>query len=115
MLDFTTQQTENGTLIIRLGGELDAESNEYFFKCVEDEIKNGHRNIVINCSDLGFISSIGLAAFIRARSRVAKSGGRIYLARVNSTIMNVLKIVNLDKIFDIFPKEREAVAAIEGQ
>ena len=114
MLDFSSHQTENGTLVIRLGGELDAESNEYFFKCVEDEINAGHKNIVINCADLGFISSIGLAAFIRARSRIAKNDGKIYLARVNSTIMNVLHIVNLDKIFDIFPKEREAIAAIEG-
>ena len=114
MIDFSTHQTDNGTLVIRLGGKLDAESTDYFFTCVQDEIENGHHKIVVNCSDLGFISSVGLGALIRARSRVAKAGGQIFLARVDSAIMNVLSIMNLDKVFDIYPRERDAIEAMES-
>ena len=70
---------------------------------------------MINFADLGFISSVGLGALIRARSRIAKAGGEIYFARINATIANVLSITGLDKIFAIYPTEREAVAAMESK
>ena len=114
MIDFNSQTTDNGTLVIRLGGNLDAENTEYFFDCVKDEIDRGHDRIVINCSDLGFISSVGLGALIRARSRVAKSGGEIYFACIDARILDVMKLTRLDKVFLIFPTEREAIDAIES-
>ncbi len=113
MIDFNSHTTDNGTLVIRLGGSLDAESTEYFFDCVKDEIERGRDHIVINCADLGFISSVGLGALVRARSRVSKSGGEIYFARISARILEVLRLTRLDKAFDIYPTEHEAIAAME--
>lgn len=114
MIDFSTHTTENGTLVVRLGGRLDGESTEYFFNCIGDEIARGNDRIVINCSDLGYISSVGLGALIRARSRVSKTGGKIYFARVDAAVMNVLHMVRLDTIFEFFEKERDAIATMES-
>ena len=113
MIDFSTHTTDSGTMVVRLGGELDAETNEYFFDCIKDEIENGHKRIVINCADLGYVSSLGLAALVRARSRIAKKGGRIVLSRVDSKIMDMLHLINFDRLFDIYPTEREAIEVIE--
>jgi anti-sigma B factor antagonist len=114
MISFTTHKTDNGTLVVRLGGDLDAESNEYFFDCIEGEIEDGNNQIVINCAELGYISSVGFGALIRARSRVARTDGRICFARINATILKMLRLVKLDTLFDVFPTEREAIAHIEG-
>ncbi len=114
MIDFSISNTENGTRVIRVGGQLDSESNDYFFTCMEDEIKNGHDRIVINCADLGEITSVGLGSLVRARSRVAKAGGTIYLARVESRVLELFHIVGFDRLFNIYPTEQEAIAAIES-
>ncbi len=114
MITFSTHKTDNGTLIVRLGGDLDGESTEYFFDCIRGEIEDGNDHIVINCAELGFITSMGFGALIRARSRVAKTGGKIYFARINAMVMKMLRMVKLDSIFDIFSTEREAIAAIEA-
>ncbi|MGI9516844.1 MAG: STAS domain-containing protein [Pirellulaceae bacterium] len=114
MIDFSTHTTDNGTLVIRIGGSLDAENTEYFFDCVQDEIERGHDRIVINCADLGFISSVGLGSLIRARSRVAKTGGEISFARIDARILDVMRLTRLDKVFSIYPTEKEAVAAMEA-
>ena len=113
MIDFEKHSTDGGTLVIRVNGRLDHDSNEYFFNCVKDEIEAGKSKIVINLADLGYISSVGLGALLRARSRVAKAGGTIFLARIESQILEVFRLVSFEKVFDIFATETEAIAAIE--
>jgi anti-sigma B factor antagonist len=113
MIDFDYSTTDKGTMIIRVRGMLDEESNEYFFDCVKEEINNGHQRIVINCIGLGHVTSVGLGAMVRARARAAKAGGSIYLARVDAKIMQMFQLVKFDRLFDIFPTEHEAVASIE--
>lgn len=114
MIDFKSRKTENGTLVIRATGQLDSESNQYFFDCVQDEIEAGASKIVINFDGLGYISSVGLGALVRASSRAAKAGGTIHLARIENQVLDVLRLVNFDKIFKIFPTEHEAIEAIEA-
>ena len=115
MMDFKTHQTEGGTLVIRVAGRLDHDSNQYFFQCVQDEIEAGHKKIVINFADMGYVSSVGLGELVRASSRVAKAGGEIYLARIENQILDIFKLVNFDRLFNIFPTEHEAIEAIEAQ
>ena len=114
MIDFKTHKTEKGTLVIRATGQLDSDSNQYFFDCVKDEIEAGNNQIVINFDGLGYISSVGLGALVRASSRAAKAGGTIHLARIENQVLDVLRLVNFDKIFHIYATEREAVAALES-
>lgn len=113
MLDFKKRKTEAGTLVIKVSGKLDEDSNQYFFDCVKDEIQSGNANIVINFADLGYISSIGLGALVRASSRAAKAGGTIYLSRIENQVLEVFSIVKFERLFNIFETERAAIAAME--
>lgn len=114
MIDFKSHKTDGGTMVIRASGQLDSESNQYFFDCVKDEIEAGNNKIVINLDGLGYISSVGLGALVRASSRAAKAGGTIHLARIENQVLDVLRMVNFDKIFNIYATEREAIEAIES-
>ena len=114
MIDFKKHHTEAGTLVVRVNGQLDHETNEYFFKCMEDEISAGNCQIVINFAELGYISSIGLGALVRASSRAAKAGGVIYLSRIENQILDIFRLVHFEKIFNIYETEHEAIAAIEA-
>ena len=113
MIDFETHNTDLGTLVIRVAGGLDHDSNEYFFKCVKDEIEAGNSRIVINLAGVGHVSSVGLGSLLRARSRVAKAGGTICLARIESQVLEAFRLVNFGSVFNIFETEGEAIAAIE--
>ena len=113
MIDFERHITDGGTLVLRVVGRLDEDSNKYFFTCVQDEIEDGHAKIVINLAGVGYISSVGLGALLRARSRVAKSGGTVFLTRIENQVLDAFRLVNFQSVFKIFPSEREATAAIE--
>ena len=114
MIDFDSHTTEQGTVVIRASGRLDGETNQYFFDCVKDLIEAGNKNIVINFYGLGYISSVGLGSLVRARSRTAKAGGTIHLARIESQVLDILRMVHFEKIFNIYETEHEAIEAIES-
>ena len=114
MIDFNRRETENGTLVIQASGHLDHATNQYFFDCVRDEIEAGHKKIVIDFSDIGYISSLGLGALVRARSRAAKADGTIFLANIKNQVLEALSLVHFDKIFSIYESEEEAIKAIEA-
>jgi len=62
---------------------------------MEELIGDGHHEIVIDCTELGLISSSCLSTLIKGRRRVSKRGGRIILANVNSSILEVIGFLGL--------------------
>ena len=113
MIDFEKHMTDGGTLVLRVVGRLDEDSKEYFFTCVKDEIESGNTKIVINLAGVGHISSVGIGALLRARSRVAKHGGTVFLARIENQVLDAFRIINFEAVFKIFASEQEAIIAIE--
>lgn len=113
MIDFNRHETDCGILVVRVAGKLDGEANQYFFDCIQDELVSGKHNIVINFSDVGYISSAGLGSLVRARSRVSKSGGLIYLSRIENNLVDIFSLIGFDKVFKIFPTETEAIEAMK--
>lgn len=113
MIDFNSHRTDGGTLIFRINGKLEHQSSEYFFECVTDAIEEGNNRIVISFADVGHISSVVLGGLIRARSKAAKAGGTIYLARIENHLLDLFRLVKFDTIFNVYDTEQDAVAAIE--
>jgi len=114
MIDFEKEMTENGTLVIRASGRLDGETKDYFFDCVKDEIKAGNNKIVLSFEGLGYISSVGLSALVRASGEATKEGGTIHLANIESKILEILQVVNFEKLFNIYATEEEAIRALDS-
>ena len=115
MIDYSTHTTDGGTLVISIHGQLENQSSQYFFDCVTDLIVAGNKKIVINFADLGYISSVGLSALIRASSKAAKAGGTIFLARIENQLLDIFQVVKFDQIFNVYRTEHDAIAAIEAR
>ena len=114
MIDFEKVKTEDGPLVIRAMGILNDATTEYFFQCVKDEVEAGNNKIALNFEGLGHISSIGLGALLRASAEVSKSGGTIYLTNIENRILDILRLVKLEKLFNIYETENEAVLALSS-
>ena len=110
MIDFSAEPWgPNGdVLVIRLSGNLDTETCDYFFTCLEDEIERGHTKMIIDCRDLEFVSSLGLGMLLRAHARLKKHGGNVKLARVGGAVADLLRMVKLGTILHVYPRVRDA-------
>lgn len=97
-----------------LSGKLDEDHCNYLLDCVEEEIKNGNRKLILDCGQLDYISSIGLGMLIRVNARMKKIGGEVKLAAVQGAVAQVLSVVGLNRVFELYPNVDEAITAHGG-
>ncbi len=111
MIKFNSYQWEDASdvLVVELAGKLDTDSAETFFTQLEKEVETGHINLVFDCKDLEFISSLGFGMMIRAHSRMQKANGAVKFARLEGFIAEAFHVVGFHKLFKNYPTVEEAV------
>ena len=109
MIDVEKTLTHDNIAIVKVSGWLESFSCPYFFGCMEDLTRDGHREIVIDCEEIGLISSSCLNSLIKARQRASKDGGLIVLANVNTTVLEVIGFLGLKRLFGIYPSVDKAL------
>jgi len=67
--------------------------------------------MVLNFSDVKYLSSMALSTLINLHKRVKSAGGILKLSNVSDPLCDVLEITNLHKILEVYPSEPAAVAA----
>ena len=71
----------------------------------------GGRQVIVDCSSLGYMSSVGLTTLIRLHKRASEGGGGVKLANVSRALSRLLKITRLDQVFTSYPTVEDARAA----
>lgn len=67
--------------------------------------------VVLDFGAVTYMSSAALGMLISFQKAIASKGGRLKLAGVRPAIMEVFRITNLDKVFDIHSGEQTALQA----
>lgn len=117
MFDFhyATAGQKKDILCVVLTGELNEQSCDYLLACIEEQIHLGHTRVVLDCGRLTEISSLGLAMLVRVNARMRRVGGEAKLAAVPSLVAQVIRLVHLHHLFQMYPTAAEAVTAHERQ
>jgi anti-sigma B factor antagonist len=101
---------ENGEIVLLpLSGKLEAVDSDYLFSAIENEIHEGRQKLVIDCHGLEYISSVGLGMLLRLQARMKKFGGEVRLARVHGPIVQLLRLVKLDRVFHMYDSVEKAI------
>ncbi|RJP63886.1 MAG: anti-sigma factor antagonist [Ignavibacteriales bacterium] len=70
-------------------------------KELEKHISNGDRTLLIDFSEVNYISSAGLRIFVGIQKNLTKIGGEIILHSIIPTVYEVFRISGLNKVFRI--------------
>jgi len=110
MEGFDVTRNQNGDIsILALKGYLDAHTApelENAFKQLVDEKKY---RIVVNFSNLSYISSAGLGVFMGFIEDVRDNGGDIKLTNMTPKIFRVFDLLGFPTLYDIVDEERKAI------
>ena len=94
-------RAQNGMTLVELEGpRLDASSAEDFKNGLKEMIDRGDRRIILDFERVQFMDSSGLGAVVGCLKYMG-SGGSIEIARPSETIMKILKLTRMNKIFTI--------------
>ena len=72
-------------------------------------LKQGHKDIILNLTDLQYLDSSGVGELARVYVSVVKQSGQMKVIGLSSKIEEVLKITHLYQVFPEFPDEEAAL------
>ena len=97
--------------IIRPRGRLDSSTNPHFEEML-GAIGAGAQKLLIDFSDLNYISSAGLRVILLASKKVKANFGRLALCCISTQISEVFDISGFSKIFDIQPTHEAGIVRL---
>lgn len=100
--------------IVALRGRLDASFSPAVEKQLQALMDRGEHRLVLDLSELTYISSLGLRVFIAVAKGVQKVNGKLALAGLNDHIYEIFKIAHFTSIFSIYPSREEAILFCAG-
>jgi anti-sigma B factor antagonist len=107
----TVTDTPSEVAVLRLSGELDADTATKLHELLAELLERPVPRIVVDLSDLKFCDSVGLSAFITAKQVIAARGGWLSFAGPNRFLVGLLETVGLSRYFAIFRDVDDAIAA----
>jgi len=111
MSNFSVGFRSNGDIqILELRGELDAHTASELEAAIQKCQGGSSYRIVVNGSNLAYISSAGLGVFMAYIEEVREKGGDIKIAALQSKVFNVFDLLGFPMLFDILESEDDAVA-----
>ncbi len=102
-------RTSGSVQILDLHGELDAHTAAELEAAIQKCQQENQVCILINGSDLLYISSAGLGVFMAYIEEVRESGGDIKIAALQPKVFNVFDLLGFPMLFDIMDSEEDAV------
>jgi anti-anti-sigma factor len=100
--------------VVRPQGRLDSTTSPGLEKTLLGDIDGGSRRLLLDLSDLDYISSMGLRVVLLAAKRMRAAGGKFALCALNPNISEVFEISGFSSILDIFPAHEDAVAGLSA-
>jgi anti-sigma B factor antagonist len=110
-MKITTQQA-NSVTIVRVGGRFDAHEVPAVRTALSGATSQGSNKIVVNLADANFIDSSGLATLVQGMKHCRSAGGDLILCELRQPVRIIFELTRLDKAFEIFDAEAEAVKAL---
>ncbi|HLZ13654.1 MAG TPA: STAS domain-containing protein [Candidatus Acidoferrum sp.] len=104
------QETRGNVKVVGLCGRLDANSSQAVEKQLQAFMDQGEERLVLDLTELTYISSLGLRVFIAVAKSVRNVNGKLALAGLNNHIYEIFKIARFTNIFSIYRSCEEAVA-----
>ena len=94
-----TNEAQN--TIVRISGELDTVATTEQAGELQQVLDVADKAIVIDCTDLEYISSAGLRFFMQLKRESEAKGGSIRITHLNEDVADIFRMSGFQNIFEI--------------
>jgi len=104
-------RTSNDIHIVGITGSLDSTTSPEAQKSL-DAVVAGAKKVVLDFSQLDYISSAGLRILLGAAKQLRASGGKFGMFGLNQSVKEVFEISGFSSILSVYQSEAEALGAM---
>lgn len=107
-------RSQAGVKILALEGSFDTYTAEPIRRWLDESTRSAPAQVVINLSNVEFMDSTALSTLVQGMKRAREKGGELYLCGLQSPVRLIFELTRLDRVFEIYVTEEDAVQAIAG-
>lgn len=97
-----TEIVESGNqLVAKFIGRLDTAAAVQTAEDVKPLLEAEHKEIILDCTELEYISSSGLRIFLSIRKEAAPRGSKVIVRNINADIRQVFMMTGFVSLFEI--------------
>lgn len=105
-------EDKEGYQVVTPVGELDVYTVPLFRKVVLKLEGDRRHDLILDLTRLTFIDSSGLGSLIEVYQKVQSAQGEVAYVIDNPRILKILRLVDLDRVFKVFPNLGQALQNI---
>ena len=110
MADFNVSSREEGSVnVIELKGYLDAHTAPELETEFNRLIDDNNFKIVVNFTNLKYISSAGLGVFMAYVETMRENSGDIKFSNLKEDVFNIFDLLGFPVLYEFFSDEKEAI------
>ncbi len=94
-----TAESHRAATVICITGDLTADDSDRFQRDVRETVDNFSTNIIIDCSSLGLIDSVGLESLLWLSDELNRTGKKLRFATVPESVERIFELTRLNRIF----------------
>lgn len=95
----TSIQEQDGKMVAILAGSLDTAAAPETEKAMSPLNDVEGKDIIIDCTELEYISSAGLRIFLGILQNAEEKGGHVYIKGINENVLTIFTITGFSNIF----------------
>lgn len=114
-LKVTPRSVKGGVQALDLEGEVDVYTAPLLRQEIMDQVDGGTHHLLVNLAKVEYLDSTGLGILIGGVKRAKEQGGSLKLVGPSARITRIFEITGLNKIFDVYSSETDAIAAMEAK
>ncbi|MHB1001417.1 MAG: STAS domain-containing protein [Armatimonadota bacterium] len=112
-LKIDTRPINENASILQLEGEVDVYTAPQLKQQIISLLDSGIHNIIVNLESVEYLDSTALGVLIGGLKRLREREGSLDLVCPSPRIKRIFEITGLDKIFDIYSSEEEALQKLQ--
>lgn len=94
-------ERQDKTVTVFLKGRLDTLASQEVLKKLESLTENASRTIIMDCTEMSYISSSGLRIFLTLRKAASEKGGKVIVRGITNDIRSVFMMTGFLNLFEI--------------
>ena len=99
-------------LVVKVSGRMDAENAPRFQQACEEWMARGTTRILVELSDLQYVSSMGLSCFLAVAKALQPRAGSVILCQLQGLPRQVFEMTRLIGLFPVFDTMDAALASL---
>ena len=116
MADFNVNTKEEKSVnIVHLKGYLDAHTAPELENVFNNLIESGKYKVVVNFSDLAYISSAGLGVFMAYVETMRDNNGDIKFSNMKENVYNIFDLLGFPMLYEFYNDQQEAIQKFNSQ